>query len=76
MCFLKQQFGYCILENFDGKVMAVSICLRPGFLSSHALETSPCLSTHRCCQARGQDEDEMALPQKIPLDVSNAHWIF
>ena len=31
--------------------MAVSVCLRPGFLSSHALETSPSLSMH-CCKMR------------------------
>ena len=57
--------------NFSvGKVMAVSVCLRPGFLSSHAFETSPCLSMHCCCQVRVQEEDETALPQKIPASFS------
>ena len=49
-----------------GKLWRLAYVWRPGCLSSHALETPPCLSMHCCCQARGQDEDEMAPPQQIP----------
>ena len=59
---------------FAGKVVAVSVCLRTSFLSSHALETPPCLSMHCCCQARGQDEDEMAPPQKMPQSCLSLCW--
>ena len=38
---------------FFGKVIAVTVCLCPCLLASHASETSPCLSLRRCSQARG-----------------------
>ena len=49
-----------------GKLWRLAYVCALAFLSSHAFETWPCLSMQCCCQARGQDEDEMAPPQKIP----------
>ena len=57
-----------------GKLWRLAYVLRPGCLSSHALETPSCLSSHCCCQARGQDEDEMAPPQQIPQSCLSLCW--